>query len=416
MPRLRRSPGDGTLFKRADGMWIGGVELPAGIDGKRRVKRISSKNRNVALDKLRKLQLQVASGNIPATSSTTMERWLDYWQADIMPHRRTKTGLIKPSTIDGYETAIRLYIKPYLGAKRLDRLQPSDIRAMYTHLTSTVSSRAAQKADQVLRLVIRGAIREGLITHNVMDRVDKPHHIKKEAVAFDMATAVHIIDTAVRTQGTMWGARWATGFLTGARESEVLGLEWNRVDFAKNIVDISWQLQRMKKIHGCGSPIDGKYPCGFNRSAYCPDAKWRYPRIEFRECTNTLCWTRPKTRAGRRLIPLVPALVDVLRNIEHDQPNPHGLVFHHPDGRPIDQEQDQKAWAKLLVDAGVPHVPQHTIRHSTATLLLEAGVDVHIIQQVIGHSDILMTRAYQHVNIELARQAWGALDRLLLEP
>ena len=85
----------------------------------------------------------------------------------------------------------------------------------------------------------------------------------------------------------------------------------------------------------------------------------------------------------------------------------------HPDGSPISQDQDQKAWRKLLVSAQVPHVPQHSVRHSTATLLLEAGVDAHVLQSVIGHSNIVTTRGYQHVDLELARRAWQSLGRLM---
>jgi integrase len=119
-------------------------------------------------------------------------------------------------------------------------------------------------------------------------------------------------------------------------------------------------------------------------------------------------WTRPKTRAGTRLIPLVPALVDILRQLDRDGP----LVFHL-DGKPISQEVDQRAWKDLLIAANVPHAPQHSIRHSTATLLLEAGVDAHIVQSVIGHSDILTTHGYQHVSLDLARQAWGSLAAIM---
>jgi integrase len=274
-----------------------------------------------------------------------------------------------------------------------------------------VSGRAAQKADQVLRLALKAAIREGVMTVSVMDRVDKPAHVKKEAESFDVKTAMHIIATAIEHQGQMWAARWATGFLTGARESEILGLEWDRVHFDRGLMDISWQLQRQPKVHGCGPQDDGKWPCGFVRPGYCPEAVWRFPRGDYRECTGTLCWTRPKTAAGRRIIPIVPALAEILESIR--EPNPHGLVFHHPDGRPIDQEQDQKAWKALLIAANIPHLPQHSIRHSTATLLLEAGVDVHVVQSVIGHSDIAMTRGYQHVDVELAKRAWATLPQLL---
>lgn len=402
----RRSPGDGTLFKRSDGLWVGGVELPAGPDGKRRIKRVTSKNRNTVLQKLRKLQAEVAAGQIPTTKSTTVQRWLEYWRDDILPHRA-----VKPATVYQYELVIRRYLIPYIGAKRLDRLEPSDIRSLYVRLTADVSSRTAQKAHQVLCLALKAAVREGVTGYSVMDRVDKPTHITKEAESFDAKTAIHLITTAVHTQGPMWGARWAFGFLTGARESEVLGLEWSRVNLDSATVDISWQLQRMPRTHGCGPRVGGVWPCKFTRPSYCPKSSWRFPNGEYRECSGTLCWTRPKTRAGKRMVPLIPDLVHVLRSIEGT--SPHGLVFHHPDGKPIDQEQDQKAWKRLLKDAGIPHVRQHTIRHSTATLLMEAGADAHVIQSVIGHSDIAMTRSYQHVDLELARRTWANLGELM---
>lgn len=406
----RRTHGDGALFKRADGYWVTGIELLPGPDGKRRTKRIVRKNRNDALAALRKLRSDYDAGRLATAPTTTVERWMSYWLTDILPHRD-----VKPGTSKSYSDTIRLYVTPRLGAKRMDRVQPADIRDLYKHLRATVSSRAAQKADQVLRLAFNAAVRDGVIGASVMDRVDKPSHLAKDQIAFPAATAMHIIETAVATQGPMWGARWAVGFTTGARECEVLGLEWDRVDLDRAVIDISWQLQRLQKMHGCGDrAADGGFPCGKKRSSFCPQAHWDLPAtMQWRECERTLVFTRPKTKAGTRLVPLVPDMVDVLRSIRNSAPNPHGLVFHHPDGRPFSQDQDQKAWRKLLQSAGIPHVSQHTVRHSTATLLLEAGVDSHITQQVIGHSNVTVTRGYQHVDLELARQAWGNLAQVI---
>lgn len=395
------------MFKRADGLWVGSVELSPGSDGQRRQKRVTAKNRNDAIQKLRKLQAAAAAGQIPTAPSTTVSRWMEYWISDILPFRD-----IKPRTVIDYEGLVRRQIVPYLGVKRLDRLAPADIRAMYADLIERGNGRTAQKADQVLRLALKAALREGVIGVNVMDKVDKPVHKKKEGTAFDSRTAMHIIATAVEVQGPMWGARWAAGFLTGAREAELLGLEWDRVDFKRGHLDISWQLQRRQKVHGCGVAVDGKWPCGRIRPGWCPETQWRF-KGTFRPCSGTLVWTRPKTTAGFRVIPLLPELADILQQIRGDEPNPHGLVFHLPDGRPINPELDQKAWAQLLKAAEIPHAGQHSIRHSTATLLLDAGVDVRIIQAVIGHSDLAMTREYQHVNLEMARQAWGNLAALL---
>jgi len=405
-----RARGDGALFKRADGYWVGGVELAPGPDGRRRVKRVVRKSRNDCMSALRDLRRDLDAGRITGAPSTSVARWLAYWESDILPHRK-----IVPSTIYGYSGTVRNHIVPHLGAKRLDKLTPADIRGLYSTLQSTVSTRAAQKADQVLRLALAAAVRDGIIGVSVMDRVDKPGHTPKDGVAFPAKTSMHIIETAVRTTGEMWGARWALGFTTGARECEVLGLEWDRVDLDRNLIEVSWQLQRQQKSHGCGEPVDRKYPCGKVRSSFCPQAHWQFPPgMQWRECEGTLVWTRPKTRAGIRIIPLVPAMAEVLRRLrEAGGPNPHGLVLHHPDGSPISQEQDQQAWAKLLVAAEVPHAGQHSVRHSTATLLLEAGVDVHVVQSVIGHSDIVTTRGYQHVDMELARRAWDTLGQLM---
>jgi integrase len=404
MAAKRRAPNDGTLFKNSRGYWVAGVEMPPGPDGKRRQRRIVRKDRNECLAELRRLQREVEAGTVATSPSTTVEAWLTLWAEKILPTR----GL-KPSTMYSYRTAVRLYLIPYLGRKRLGKLTPGDIREALAVVATKAGGRSAQKADQTLRLAIKAAIREGVISANVMDRIDKPSHHSREGVAFDSATAAHIIATAVTVQGPMWGARWALGFLTGARESEVLGLEWDRV--GPDRVDISWQLNRQQKRHGCGVNEDGVYLCGKVRPSFCPKASWDFPPdLEWRPCVGTLVWTRPKSKAGQRLIPLVPALVDILDQL--DRNNPYGLVFHQA-GRPISQEQDQKAWKDLLIAAKVPHLPQHSIRHSTATLLLEAGVDTHVVQSVIGHSDIVTTRGYQHVSLDLAREAWATLSAIM---
>jgi integrase len=406
----RRTRGDGTLFKRTDGYWVGGIELPAGPDGKRRHKRIVRKNRNDVIAALRQLKVNLDAGKITTAKTTTLTKWLDYWVEEILPHRD-----IKPGTSYSYKSTIRLHIKPHIGAKRLDKLHPSDFRGLYVLLQKTVSGRAAQKADQVLRLVIKAAVRDGVLAANVMDRVDKPAHNAKESTAFSAATTMHIIETAFATQGDMWGVRWALGFFTGCRESELLGAEWDRVNFDQALIDISWQLQRMQKQHGCGPVTGNGYPCGLKKSAYCPSSYWEFPAsMVWRECENTLVWTVPKTKAGTRIVPLIPPALELLRALKAtDVNNPHGLVFHHPNGKPFTQDQDQKMWKALLEAAGVDHVPQHTIRHSTATLLLESGADTHVIQSVIGHTEVSTTRGYQHVNLELARRAWGNLSQIM---
>lgn len=411
----RRSPGDGTLFRDSRGYWVTGVELAPSADGKRRYKRIVRKDRNDAIKALRQLQADVAAGNVATTPDATVAKWLDYWLDNIMRSR------VKPTTFKAYGTTARLYVIPHLGAKKISRLTAADIRAMLTALqTSTTrrgnqGTRNAQKAHQLLHRALEDAVREGIVTRNVAAIVDKPAHIKTKRGAFSFEVSTHIIKTAIAAGDDTWSARWMLGFTTGERECEVLGLTWDRVDLEAGEIDTSWQLQPHQKKHGCGQPQDGAYPCGFKRVSFCPRAYWDFPPgFEWIPCEGTLIWTRPKSAAGIRRVPLTAGMLAALRVLKaNDGYNPHNLVFHHPDGKPISQDQDQKAWKALLKSAGVEHVSQHVMRDSCATLLMESGVDGHIVQSILGHSDVVMTNQYQHVSLALARSAMSSLDVLI---
>ena len=83
-------PGDGTLFKRADGYWVGGVELPAGSDGTRRFKRIVRKDRNDARSRCVNSRPTLPPGRSSTRASTTVAKWMEHWRTEILPlHSRT---------------------------------------------------------------------------------------------------------------------------------------------------------------------------------------------------------------------------------------------------------------------------------------------------------------------------------------
>ena len=150
-----RTKGDGGLFKRKDnGMWIGVVEVP-GTDGKRRQRSVSSKDRNVAIAKLKKLRAEVDAGRIPVTGKTTVKAWLDRWIEDIRGPK------LRPGTKDDYARTIRLHIIPHIGTKRLDRLTPQHVRDMQTAIPH---SRTSQLAHVILRSALDDAVKEGLLS------------------------------------------------------------------------------------------------------------------------------------------------------------------------------------------------------------------------------------------------------------
>lgn len=398
----RRPRGDGALFKDGD-QWRARVELPRAADGTRRWKRVSSKDRNDAIRKLKKLRSDVDTGRVAVSGKTTVEQWLDRWLTEI--HR----GKIRPGTYVGYERVIRLHITPRIGRRRLDQLTPAHVRQMTDGIAST---RNAQLAHVILQRALRDAEREGLLARNVAELVDKPTRVAAERKPLTAEQAKALLRSAMTT-GDPMASRWAAALLLGARQGECLGLTWDRVDLTNGVVDLSLQLQQLPQVHGCGERRDdGTWPCGRKAASACPKRRVDVPRgFPHTILDGALALTPPKTKA--RVVPIPAPLWAILEQLPHGQPNPHNLVWHN-DGHPIDRFSDYHAWQAALAAAGLPAAPLHVARHTTATLLMIAGVPEDIRMAILGHAGAQVHRGYAHVDLTLARAAMdGALKGLL---
>lgn len=407
----------GLPYKRKDGMWVGAVSI-TGTDGKRRRKTVSSTDYNTAVAELRKLRKKVAEGQVPVTGSTTVAKWLEHWLETIQRPN------VRPTTYRYYEAAVRLYLLPHLGGKRLDRLTPEHVRAMHRAVQADTvddqgevlrpgSTRNAQKAQQVLQRALKDAEGEGLLVRNVAAAVRKPRHAAADKGTLSLEVAAHILNTAEASRDPL-ASRWAVAFWTGARQGELLGLTWDHVDLEAGTIELAWQLQMLGKTHGCGEPKDGTYPCGHQRPGFCPTGALKPPPgFEARPCHKSLFWTKPKSKAGVRVVPILPAVVDILTaHKAGDTNNPHNLLWHHPDQRPYSPTEDAKAWKALLVKAKVDHVGVHVIRHSTATILQAAGVDEMTRMALMGHSSAAAQRGYLHLDQSTTRRGLEVLNAL----
>jgi integrase len=387
-------------------MWVGRVELPKTGDT-RRYRWATSKDRNTALAKLKKLRAEVDSGAIAVTGHTTVQKWLDRWMTDIHSKR------IRPTTRYSYQSIITNNINPAIGTKRLDRLTPAHVREMHKAIGPT---RTCFLAHTILAKSLKDAMREGMVTRNVCSLVDKPTYAKKKRTELSVPVVKRILNASSdESQAT----RWAAAFFTGARQGELLGLRWPYIDWDDGVMDVSWQLQQLPKFHGCGDPVNDVYPCGMKYAGNCPKAEWDFnPDFEYEICRGSLVWTKPKTDAGVRVVPLQNVLLERLDVLYRNQgPNPHDLVWHHPDGRAIAPREDYRMWNELLIRAAVVEkgktLPLHTARHTTATLLRKAGVSEQDRMELLGQTDVDTQRGYAHSDLLRHKAAMDHIPALL---
>jgi integrase/recombinase XerD len=116
-----------------------------------------------------------------------------------------------------------------------------------------------------------------------------------------------------------------------------------------------------------------------------------------------------------RLVPLSPKLLEVLRAYwRHERPRTWLFPGTKP-GQPLHSTNVQKLCQRLVADLGLSkRVTPHTLRHSFATHMLEAGVDLRTLQLILGHSNIQTTTHYLHVNAKKLQEVPGLLERLML--
>ncbi|KZL33158.1 hypothetical protein A3852_12740 [Rhodococcus qingshengii] len=399
--------------KTKDGVWVCRFYVGTAANGKRLARTVSSKDYGTCIKKAETLRDDIAAGNLEDESRMKVSAWLDHWVDTIAKPR------VRPRVWEVYKSAIKNNVTPHVGGRSLKDLKPADVRAMHKAIIEAgKSTRTAEIAHNILGRALRDAKSEGLIKENVCEIVDKPKVIMKSRGSLTSDEAREVLTNAAK-YNIPWAARWAMALLTGSRQGECLGLTWDRVDFENNLIDISWQLQRVPSVHGCGpKSAEGKFPCGkaASRTSTCPQRKWDvapgFMMIDIGDPVRAL--TRPKTTRSIRYIPMIAPLAAALK--EHklrSAPNPYNLVWVGENGRPVGAAEDSEAWADALAAANAPKVPLHAARHTTASLLLEAGVPIEVIAQILGHSSVLITAGYAHLNQDTARAALGKLDNLV---
>lgn len=414
--KSRGRQGDGAIYKEArTGLWAVAIELPP-VRWKdtgepyrnRKVQRFDTRSAaNAALRDLRQQKHQL--GGVP-TASPTVREWFDKWmRIAIVPRKR-------PRTADTYRTYIEQYIVPALGpTTRIAQLDPDRIRRIETYvrgkgLSATTSRNAFHYASSALEF----AVREGVLLINPASRVEPPLAGVPDLDVFTLDDAVLLLRHLMNHPDR---ALWLTYLLTAARRGEIAGLEVDRVG---EVLDLSWQIQRLAYSHGCTKP------CGFTRAGNCPYRKLQMPNdYEARQISGGLHMTRPKSKAGWRVIPLVEPLRTVLlEHIASMEPNEWGLLFAGRHGRygyatPPDPDRISVEWPKLrdeVFGAG-RRVRLHDVRHSTVDLLYLAGVSEDLIQEIVGHSTRSMTRAYKSRSDAVRLQdAMHKLSGILTQP
>jgi len=384
-----RDYGSGSVYQRkSDGRWIGTIEAGYTATGARRRVTVTARTEAEVKRKLRDRRVKIEQDGLALAGGTrvTVKTWAEKWLA-----RTERTS--RPMAYKGDRTAVTQWIVPTIGHKRLESLTPEDIRSVTEFCRSKgLQTSSIKRYHGTLLRLLRTAIVDGYGVPSRVLAVDGPDANKTDRAPLALPHALAVLAVAGQLPH---GTRWAAALLQGMRQGECLGLTWECIDFARGTIAISWQLQGLPYIDGRNKAL------GFR----VPDDH------ESRHLLGALHLVRPKSTKSHRLIPLLPWMRDALLAWREIAPaSRHGLVWPDVNGEPVRIEHDNEEWKALQGTAEVGHSAGryyygHEMRNTTATLLLEAGVDESVRIAILGHSSINTTRVYEYVDVEQARAA-----------
>ena len=316
------------------------------------------------------------AGTLPDPSNATVTQSIDVWLAGA-PKGSAKT-------MERYGELAANQIKPHLGAHKLQKLRAEHVQQWHGVLIDAgLSPRTVKHAHKLLVRVLADAVKNGTLARNVAAIHAPP---KVEDTEIEILEPGQIADVLAKLEGHTLFPIVALALATGMRRGELLGLQWGDVDLDAATLCVERSLEETK---------------------------------------SGLRLKPPKTKRGRRNLRLPAEAVDMLRTHKVAQmqlrlalglgkPDGETLVFSDVEGELLKPHTVSRAWRRIVAAKKLPAVSFHALRHTHASMLIRAGVDILTISRRLGHSKASVTLdVYGHLIGGADEAAANAIGKVL---
>jgi integrase len=371
----KRGQGEGSIYKRPSGRWRGLVQDAEG-------KRISfsARTRAEVVEWVERTTSQVDDGLTYQGAKTTIRDYLILWLAS-MEKMASNNGYPRITTYKHYNGIAQNYLIPSLGALVLKDLTAAQLEHFYNKwIAEGAGIPTVIKAHKILHKVLKQAADTGLIHRNIADLVKPPTAPYREMQVWSEQQVNLFLTAAIEDR---YYSLFYLALATGARQMELLALQWSDLDWSSRILHVCRQLSRFGGV-----------------------------------------FVKPKTSTGIRSIELGPGTIDILKdhyekqhfeqkffkNIWQDR----DLIFTNKRGGTVDYRSLVIHHFKpIAAAAGLPAIRFHDMRHTAATLMLSHGIPPVIVAGRLGHKLDVLMKTYAHFIPSMQGEAARLMDDLI---
>ena len=381
--KKRNAQGGGSIRKRSDGRYEARYTV-TDESGNTTRHSIYAATKRDCQKKLTETLSGINNHIYQQPQDITTGEWLDLWLD-------TYCVNLKPATIETYRHRINNDLKPYLGKTKLTALTNIQIQRLYNRLGKgddthkPQSPKSIRSIHAILHRALKQAIMIKLLQVNPADNIQLPRKNKPDLHPI-MDDDVQAFLNAIR--GDPYERLFILDLFSGLRQSELLGLQWDDIDFETGTITVRHQLQKER--------------CKGGGYIFLDDTK------------------NGKTRQ----VSLAPSVVEVLRQQRAWQnrcrlkagagwDNPHNLVFTNELGEHLVHVTVYKHFKRATAKIGMTKTRFHDLRHSYAVNALQAGDSAKIVSEQLGHYSAAFTLdTYAAVSKTMRKESQERMEQL----
>jgi integrase len=392
----RRAPGEGSVGSYRTGAgeryyWKATVKGPDGIKRQKKVRGFTTKA--AARQALREALSASAQAGFTEPSKQLLGDYLATWLDGLR---------LAPSTVASYRKNVRLHIRPRIGAVPLASLTPATLNKLYLELERDgradykagegLSARTVRYIHTIISAALREAVDSGLLPSNPAAKAKPPTAKQARSPEMHPWSEDQLRAFLVWAQGNSeLAAAWHVLAYTGMRRGELLALRWRDVDLKVATIAVRRSVGVVRNAGEGAATVEA-------------GTKTDKPRMVDLDASTVAVLRAHKQQRGEQALALARDDALVFGDLEGDH--------RHP-------ERFSRLWSQTVTRAiaagiDVPPIRLHDLRHTHATVLLLAGVPVHVVSQRLGHASPVVTMTvYAHVLPGSQREAADLFARLI---
>ncbi len=380
---MKRANGEGTISKRKNGTWEAKYCVGKDENGKLIRRTVYGKTQAEARKKLNAVINDLDNGVYIAPSHMTVAEWFDIWLNEY-------NGNVKDSTKSQYAYQGRCHIKPVIGNIKLQKITAPALQKFINDSYNNgkgLSPKSCRNLHGVLHKLFNQAVLCEYIKHNPVTAVRLPRVEKKE-MHFLSGDSIKAFKAEIKDKA--YENLFFCAVFTGMRESELIGLTWDCVDFENGRITINKQLKRERQ------------PQGGN--------EYRFDTVK---------------NGKTRVISPPPAVFECLKRERAEQAknrlkygssydNEHNLVFTNETGGHLSPVTVYGCLKRRVNTIGHPEIRFHDLRHTYAVIRIQNGDDFKSISEDMGHATVAFTMdVYGHVSEQMRQDSVDRMQKFI---